>query len=52
MKKLPKLYTKNDKGRYEAYQIPYLDLSDTLFRKINGKKCLYPRSKRTKANRY
>lgn len=37
MKKLPKLYTKNDKGKYEEYQIPDLDLSDTLFRKINGK---------------
>lgn len=37
MKKLPKLYTKNEEGRYEEYQIPDLDLSDTLFRKINGK---------------
>lgn len=37
MKKLPKLYTKNDKGRYEEYQIPDLDVSDTLYRKINGK---------------
>ena len=37
MKKLPKLYTKNDNGRYEEYQIPEMDLSNTLFRKINGK---------------
>ena len=32
-----KLYTKNEKGRYEEYQIPDLDLSATLFRRINGK---------------
>lgn len=32
-----KLYTKNEKGRYEEYQIPELDLSKTLFRRINGK---------------
>ena len=35
--KTPKLYTKNKNGRYEEYQIPDLDLSETLFRKINGK---------------
>ena len=32
-----KLYTKNEKGRYVEYQIPDLDMSDTLFRRINGK---------------
>ena len=32
-----KLYTKNEKGRYEEYQIPDLDMADTLFRRINGK---------------
>ena len=32
-----KLYTKNGKGRYEEYQIPDLDVSETLFRRINGK---------------
>ena len=32
-----KLYTKNDKGRYEEYQIPDMDVSDTLFRRINGR---------------
>lgn len=37
MKKLPKLYTKNENGRYEEYQIPEMDVSDTLYRKINGK---------------
>lgn len=37
MKRLPKLYTKNDKGRYEEYQIPDLDVSETLYRRINGK---------------
>ena len=35
--KTPKLYTKNEKGRYEEYQIPDMDLSATLFRRINGK---------------
>ena len=33
----PKLYTKNEKGRYEEYQIPDMDISETLFRRINGK---------------
>ena len=32
-----KLYTKNEKGRYEEYQIPDLDMAETLFRRINGK---------------
>ena len=32
-----KLYTKNEKGRYEEYQIPDLDVSETFFRRINGK---------------
>ena len=32
-----KLYAKNEKGRYEEYQIPDLDISETLFRRINGK---------------
>lgn len=32
-----KLYTKNEKGRYEEYQIPNMDVSETLFRRINGK---------------
>ena len=35
--KQQKLYTKNGKGRYEEYQIPDMDVSDTLFRRINGK---------------
>ena len=35
--KYPKLYTKNEKGRYEEYQIPDVDVSKTLFRRINGK---------------
>ena len=35
--KQPKLYIKNEKGRYEEYQIPDMDVSDTLFRRINGK---------------
>ena len=35
--KKPKLYTKNEKGRYEEYQIPDMDISETLFRRINGK---------------
>ena len=32
-----KLYTKNEKGRYEEYQVPDIDVSETLFRRINGK---------------
>lgn len=35
--KQPKLYTKNEKGRYEEYQVPDMDISETLFRRINGK---------------
>ena len=35
--KHPKLYIKNEKGRYEEYQIPDMDVSETLFRRINGK---------------
>ena len=35
--KTPKLYIKNENGRYEEYQIPDLDVSETLFRRINGK---------------
>ena len=34
--KTPKLYTKNENGRYEEYHIPDLDVSETLYRKING----------------
>ena len=37
MKKIPKLYVKNSKGRYEEYKIPDLDISKTFYRKINGK---------------
>ena len=35
--KNPKLYIKNEKGRYEEYKILDLDMSETLFRRINGK---------------
>ena len=35
--KQPKLYTKNENGRYEEYKIPDIDVSETLFRRINGK---------------
>lgn len=37
MKKIPKLYTKNSKNRYQEYKIPDLDISKTFYRKINGK---------------
>lgn len=37
MKKIPKMYTKNSKGRYQEYKIPDLDISKTFYRKINGK---------------
>ena len=35
--KLPKLYTKNENGINEEYQIPDIDVSETLFSRINGK---------------
>ena len=35
--KTPKLYIKNKNGRYEEYQIPEVELSETLFRKVNGR---------------
>lgn len=35
--KIPKLYVKNNKGRYEEYQIPEIDIEDTYYRKVNGK---------------
>ena len=35
--KNPKLYIKNDKGRYEPYKLPEPNVSDTVYRKINGK---------------
>ena len=37
MKKIPQLYVKNSKGRYEEYKIPDLDISKKFYRKINGK---------------
>lgn len=37
MKKIPKLYVKNNKGRYEEYKIPRIDISNTLYGKINGR---------------
>ena len=33
MKKIPKLYTKNNKGRYEEYKIPECNTSDTFYQK-------------------
>ena len=35
--KLPKLYIKNGKGRYEPYTIPEHDIDNTMYRRINGK---------------
>ena len=35
--KIAKLYIKNEKGRYERYQLPDWDVSETLFGRINGK---------------
>lgn len=37
MKKIPQLYIKNSKGRYQEYKIPDIDISKTFYRKINGK---------------
>jgi hypothetical protein len=33
----PQLYIKNDKGRYEPYKLPEPDVSETAYKKINGK---------------
>lgn len=35
--KTPRLYIKNEKGRYEPYEPPAPDISDSVYRKINGK---------------
>ena len=35
--KKPQLYIKNEKGRYEPYKLPEPDVSNTVYRKINGK---------------
>ena len=35
--KTPKLYIKKENGRYEEYQIPEMDISETLYLKINGR---------------
>lgn len=37
MKKIPQLYVKNSKGRYEEYKIPEHDISNTLYIKVNGR---------------
>lgn len=37
MKKIPTLYTKNSKGRYQEYKIPEHDISNTLYGKVNGR---------------
>ena len=34
--RLPKLYIKNDKGRYEPYTIPEHDIDNPMYRRING----------------
>lgn len=35
--KKPQLYVKNERGRYEPYELPKPDISSTAYRKINGK---------------
>ena len=37
MKKIPQLYVKNSKGRYQEYKIPEHDISNTLYGKVNGR---------------
>lgn len=37
MIKIPPLYVKNSKGRYEEYKIPEHDISNTLYSKVNGR---------------
>ena len=33
----PQLYIKNEKGRYEPYKLPEVEVDNKLYRKINGK---------------
>lgn len=33
----PQLYIKNEKGRYEPYNLPKPEVDNKLYRKINGK---------------
>lgn len=35
--KTPQLYIKNEKGRYEPYKLPEPDVSETAYKKINGR---------------
>ena len=35
--KQQKLYIKNERGRYKEYKVPDMEVSETLFRCINGK---------------
>lgn len=37
MKKIPPLYVKNSKGRYEKFKIPEHDISNTLYSKVNDR---------------
>lgn len=37
MKKIPQLYVKNSKGRYQEYKIPENDISNTLYGKVQGR---------------
>lgn len=40
--KHPKLYTKNEKGRYEEYQIPDMDISKTFLEGLTESMSQYP----------
>lgn len=35
--KIPQLYIKNKKGKYEKYSLPENDIEDTVYYKVNGK---------------
>ena len=35
--KLPKLFVKNNNGRYEPFTMPEHDIAKTMYRRINGK---------------
>ena len=35
--KIPQLYIKNGEGKFEKYRLPENDISETVYRKINGK---------------
>ena len=50
--KQPKLYIKNEKGRYEEYQIPDVDISETLSGGLTESMFLYAEAVWPESNFY